>query len=355
MSLNEAMASSRLNTNTTTSTSTSISSIRSIRSDGGVSTSTTSCMPSSSSSWCVGMGVSIGAATAAAAAAAAFVYYKYYYKHNAKKSDRRSVVDSKRTETGGENTQQDVKTENKENKDEKDEKEEKDVKEVIPEEELMDFENACEFVTHSSLVSSNIFEQRELLELYGLYKQATLGDCPEKDNKASAGSFSLGLNLKEKKKREYWSVFSGMSRRRATHEYVGRVLAKRKQIGADDEESDDLNGSGGGSQWGITSSILRDPYEDEDDEGEGEDTSITPLHWAVDRGDLHRVTKLIAMSETKGMLHATDRHGQTPLHYAALCQYKDIYDALVEAGGDETKEDNDGETPMQLRQTSEDP
>merc|ERR1711904_39861 len=121
MSLNEAMASSRLNTNTTTSTSTSISSIRSIRSDGGVSTSNTSCMPSSSSSWCVGMGVSIGAATAAAAAAAAFVYYKYYYKHNAKKSDRRSVVDSKRTETGGEITH-DVKTENKENKDEKDNK-----------------------------------------------------------------------------------------------------------------------------------------------------------------------------------------------------------------------------------------
>lgn len=56
----------------------------------------------------------------------------------------------------------------------------------------------------------------QLLELYGLYKQATVGDC----NLPKPGMFAL----KEKAKHEFWSKKAGTSKDQAMKDYI--VLAK---------------------------------------------------------------------------------------------------------------------------------
>ena len=49
--------------------------------------------------------------------------------------------------------------------------------EAVPtEKDVQDFEKACEFVSSTTLVSAGVFGPPDLLELYGLYKQATEGD-----------------------------------------------------------------------------------------------------------------------------------------------------------------------------------
>ena len=52
----------------------------------------------------------------------------------------------------------------------------------------------------------------ELLCLYGLYKQATVGDC----NQAKPGMFQL----KEKAKHEAWASKKGMSQDQAKKSYI---------------------------------------------------------------------------------------------------------------------------------------
>lgn len=57
---------------------------------------------------------------------------------------------------------------------------------------------------------------QQLLELYGLYKQATVGDC----NQPKPGMFAM----KEKAKHEFWSKKAGTSKEQAMKDYV--ALAK---------------------------------------------------------------------------------------------------------------------------------
>jgi len=52
----------------------------------------------------------------------------------------------------------------------------------------------------------------ELLSLYALYKQATVGDC----NQSKPGMFQL----KEKAKHEAWNSKKGMSQEQAKQEYI---------------------------------------------------------------------------------------------------------------------------------------
>lgn len=64
---------------------------------------------------------------------------------------------------------------------------------------------------------------QQLLELYGLYKQATVGDC----NQPKPGMFAL----KEKAKHEFWTKKSGMSKEQAMKEYVALAKQLIEQFG----------------------------------------------------------------------------------------------------------------------------
>ncbi len=243
------------------------------------------------------------------------------------------------------------------------------------EELVADFHQACDFVENTSLVAADVFEQGELLELYGLFKQATCGDC---DRDAAAGAVAgaggakgglfgfvkgagmgLSLNPKDRAKRKAWRANGGMRASTAMTMYVGKVLAKATQKDIAFELSSRSGGAGASmeSSW-VTHSVLRDAYEELDadararsgdngagGEGEGEGPVVEPsaLHTAADQGNLALVLQLLASGEADP--NVVDRDGQTPLHYAAICEYKEVYDALLAAGADEGQEDHDGETP----------
>tara|TARA_B100001287_G_scaffold267521_1_gene262764 strand:- start:364 stop:630 length:267 start_codon:yes stop_codon:yes gene_type:complete len=77
---------------------------------------------------------------------------------------------------------------------------------------LNKFEKYCQLV---KMLPSRPSDE-DLLILYGLFKQATVGDCyiPK-----PGGIF----NVKEKRKWEAWNEISGLSREDAMNEYIHKV------------------------------------------------------------------------------------------------------------------------------------
>lgn len=288
---------------------------------------------------------------------------------------------------------------------------------VVTEKDEADFDKACDFVASSSLVSADVFDGRELLELYGLYKQATCGECPKSRGGEILSRFlsvlpgrARALGGREEVKRLAWRTCAGMTRSAAMTMYVGKVLAKTVQKDIDfrlDDEDDEEGGrSEDGPRGWVINSVLRDAYEDPDGDpsgsaeggaaeansawynavasgGEGgadvmgllardpaearseagfdlterDAKGRTLLHWAVDHGNASLVEALLGFADRSSeeesgggglalaLIDAQDCDGQTPLHYAALCEYFEIYRSLVRRGGDEAREDASGETP----------
>lgn len=76
---------------------------------------------------------------------------------------------------------------------------------------LQQFNNAAENVKNLSFVSDD-----NKLKLYGLYKQATVGDV---NTARPSGMF----NIKEKAKYDAWNENKGMSKEAAMNDYVSLV------------------------------------------------------------------------------------------------------------------------------------
>ncbi|XP_033208425.1 acyl-CoA-binding protein-like [Belonocnema kinseyi] len=74
-----------------------------------------------------------------------------------------------------------------------------------------DFEAAAEAIKHISQRPTD----EELLELYGLFKQATVGDV----NTARPGM----LDLKGKAKWDFWNKRKGMAKEDAMNQYIALV------------------------------------------------------------------------------------------------------------------------------------
>ena len=102
--------------------------------------------------------------------------------------------------------------------------------------------------------------------------------------------------------------------------------------------------------------LARDPAEARSEAGfdlmERDAKGRTLLHWAVDHGNASLVEALLGFADREesgglglALIDAQDCDGQPPLHYAALCEYFEIYQGLVRRGGDEAREDAGGETP----------
>lgn len=77
---------------------------------------------------------------------------------------------------------------------------------------------------------------------------------------------------------------------------------------------------------------------------------MTLLHWACDRGHEEVVTYLI---KNKAEVNTQDADGQTPLHYAATCDFLVIVKELLQCGGDCTITDSDGCRPADVAESSE--
>ena len=70
---------------------------------------------------------------------------------------------------------------------------------------------------------------------------------------------------------------------------------------------------------------------------------ITPLHWAIAKGDVEIVRVLLASGAD---INVTDAEGITPLHWVAYKGYEVIVKVLVIAGADIKATDNNGSTVL---------
>lgn len=219
------------------------------------------------------------------------------------------------------------------------------------------FQNASEYV--KCMVST--LNTVQLLQLYGHYKQATVGKCTT--------SKPRWYEMESKQKWDAWNKLGNMSKDEAMETYVKLVTEidpdwekKRKSI----ETSDS-----GGSWVSVSSLMKEDDYINDSEKNiidwvkEGnvkmvkelatstkldinklDSEGLAPIHWASDRGNLDTLKYLI--TELNANIEQRDQDGQTALHYAASCGHHDVVKYLVESGADVKVVDNDGVTPSDI-------
>eukprot|EP00457_Paulinella_chromatophora_P012473 gb/GEZN01012683.1/.p1 GENE.gb/GEZN01012683.1/~~gb/GEZN01012683.1/.p1 ORF type:complete len:291 (-),score=52.68 gb/GEZN01012683.1/:120-992(-) len=205
------------------------------------------------------------------------------------------------------------------------------------------------------------------LELYALYKQATVGPCDiEKPSM---------LDIYATAKWEAWRELGKLSVKQAQDKYM--ELARTLLGGLDLERGANMSGLPRNLSFGQGVSRLADPEGDETQPLlESEKTLVdfaaagnlhtmrrllesgsvsvntvdsqegkTALHMAVDRG-LPDVANFLL--ERKANVNAADLEGQTPLHYACVCDHDALARLLLKYGANPNLEDNEGETPRDV-------
>ena len=227
-------------------------------------------------------------------------------------------------------------------------------------EEVDDFSKATAFVRSCP----GSFSDNDLLYFYARYKQALDGDC----NTPKPGFFDFA----GKKKWEAWNGLKGKSKESAKAEY----FEKLSQLKPDWMPKDGSIPKGGG---GMQLKVSRMAYVEDDEEAnpktacgfvksenldalkacissnpnacnlpDAEDnTKMTPLHWACDRGNDKAVEFLLSLPETD--VNLLDNYGQTALHYAASCDQLKCAELLLKHPKIKISiEDEDGSSPASV-------
>lgn len=211
------------------------------------------------------------------------------------------------------------------------------------------------------------------LRLYGLYKQATVGDAP------AAPPGAALLNPTAHAKHHGWAKLRGTPEDFAMKAYV--QLANGGDGDADEagggglppgvSEDELLDAMTGGMAGPVMSCMAADSDEEASDDGlalhaaarhgepqlcaslldGGEELEAvdedghTALHLACDRGHVAVVACLL---ERGAALGARNSDGSTPLHMACACEHEAIAAMLLRAGAPADALDEDGCTPAQL-------
>lgn len=221
-------------------------------------------------------------------------------------------------------------------------------------EPLLDTDSAFERATNS-IRDCTITDSRLLLRLYGLYKQATVGDC-----NIPKPSY---LNFTARQKWEAWDSLRSTSQSEAKGTYadlVGEIQAhqsdspKSSTMGVavscmrnTDQELGDSQKTifdwvKEGNVTRVSHLLLTEPSLALGSDEEG----LTLLHWAADRGDA-RMISLLASNNCD--LNAVDHSGQTALHYASSCGHAHCVRVLQERGANPAIRDNDGNLAEHVR------
>ncbi|XP_049299404.1 uncharacterized protein LOC125772086 [Anopheles funestus] len=223
-------------------------------------------------------------------------------------------------------------------------------------EEVMDseldtsFEKASKFLEHST----ELFKQEQLLQFYGLYKQATVGPC----NISKPAIYSMAARAKW----YAWDKVKALDTMEAKKDYVRLMdqLApnwcenssseaawvsvsrpKRLSESLPDEtnkslidriKEDDVNGVRNMITNGDSSASVNVL----DHEG------LAAIHWAADRGNVDILAILLTIDGIDINLRGGD--GQTALHYASSCGNIECLKLLLKHGADRSIRDEEGET-----------
>lgn len=236
-----------------------------------------------------------------------------------------------------------------------------------------------EAVAASTLLDSGVTNGDKLM-LYGLYKQATMGDVPS--DAATPPVFHVVAYAKH----STWCKFRGMSQSAAMIHYMQAVKELQQQNGvlrSDDGHSlaSSISSSTSHTDFdGPSSGMGMQPSTpiDEEDNAEPEmdansvdaklrnaaatagvlemkawieqgadlnaadDNGETALHFCADRGMVDGVVYLLELGANP---NAADQDGISVLQAAVIAGHVDICKILLEAGADPDHEDADGDTP----------
>ena len=230
-----------------------------------------------------------------------------------------------------------------------------------------EFEHACETAKH---LPHLIDEQR--LQLYGLYKQSTVGDVNVPR--------PMALNMVGTAKWDAWKSFEGFPMKAAAKAYVYLVGTCST---SDTEKNSTGNGGDenvftslgammgvGGMQYG--EDIAENKWNDQQkifhavtegnldelevllkenvDVNSKDQEGMTPLHYAIDRSLLDMVNLLIKYNAD---LDAQDQQGETPLMLAVMCEHIDMVSLLTGRGARKDIQNNEGMTALDLCETDE--
>ncbi|XP_050305500.1 acyl-CoA-binding domain-containing protein 6-like [Anthonomus grandis grandis] len=198
-------------------------------------------------------------------------------------------------------------------------------------------------------------DNKDLLTLYGLYKQAIEGVC-----NTSKPSW---YDAKGKAKWEAWNSLGNLNQAEAKQQYVEQV-----KLLSPDFVCDQTTTTSKADSWAKVSSFAPMPQPltqnicDYIREGNLEQVTeylasnksninsldcsgMGLIHYAADIGDLSILSLLIK----KGCdVDLKDSGGQTALHYAAACGHVECVKYLVKNGAQTSIEDSDGCTPKDV-------
>jgi len=73
----------------------------------------------------------------------------------------------------------------------------------------------------------------------------------------------------------------------------------------------------------------------------------TVMHWAASDESRAKLASVLAARDT-GLVNVKEKHGNTPLHLAALFGFEAVARALLAAGADRKAEDKYGQRPLHL-------
>ncbi|OII74558.1 uncharacterized protein cubi_00111 [Cryptosporidium ubiquitum] len=235
------------------------------------------------------------------------------------------------------------------------------------------------------------FSNEELLELYGCYKQATVGDAPEK-----SGSLFSVFSMKDQAKSKSWASRKGMSSEDAANKYIELInkkdpkweenIGKNSCISLFSSTSQPLMESNSDEKLevelkNVLDQALLDPNFSEKNcslsvfdafcsqvnKNETEflkkvlerypflsnsrnSQGFYALHLACDKGYAEIALLLL---EYGANLNAKDGFGDSPLHVAVISEQESCIRILIEHGADLTLTNDDGLTPIQVSENAQ--